>query len=156
MARVKCRTEFHSNFWIDYQLMPSSHQMFENYCYPILVFLIILSFSHLKNSTESKVKIKCQNLCGIYLQIDFSVSNSPVIIALLRLPSSVVEHPPCKRKVVSSILTGGSTSNNTRILGRERCLQRRTQIRLWFRKLRVDIASFHCGQRNCLSRWDPR
>ncbi|MEY3920142.1 MAG: hypothetical protein RLZ15_936, partial [Actinomycetota bacterium] len=25
-----------------------------------------------------------------------------------RLPSSVVEHPPCKRKVVSSILTGGS------------------------------------------------
>ena len=37
------------------------------------------------------------------------------IIALLeepplavRLPSSVVEHPPCKRKVVSSILTGGS------------------------------------------------
>ena len=82
--------------------------MFENYCYPILVFLIILSFSQLKNSTESKGKIKCKNLRGIHLQIDFSVSNSPVIIALLRLPSSVVEHPPCKRKVVSSILTGGS------------------------------------------------
>ena len=32
------------------------------------------------------------------------------------LPSSVVEHPPCKRKVVSSILTGGSTLSGKDVL----------------------------------------
>jgi hypothetical protein len=43
------------------------------------------------------------------LAVDFLLFSPPDIITSLRLPSSVVEHPPCKRKVVSSILTGGST-----------------------------------------------
>ena len=43
---------------------------------------------------------------------------SSILIIRSRLPSSVVEHPPCKRKVVSSILTGGSEKWQSGLLQR--------------------------------------
>ncbi|MEY3149420.1 MAG: hypothetical protein RL029_694, partial [Actinomycetota bacterium] len=57
------------------------------------------------NISKNTIKTHLRNL---YRKLGAEDRKDAVEKGSLRLPSSVVEHPPCKRKVVSSILTGGS------------------------------------------------